>query len=153
SWLTTSEFPIKSMSSRVVVPTLPSADWMTLFLWPGLEPSNSAHPLGLGVIQPVLTYGFSCAPNPNNLNIDKTKTWWISAQYVNTGSTTLSGCYGGDQMSVNPGESLLMVMTHRSGSNFWDQVVTNESTGKSVAFSFDMQGQEQTWAMWVLEPP
>ncbi|CAF1311369.1 unnamed protein product [Adineta steineri] len=73
----------------------------TLFIWPGLSPwGHDFEPIGNGVLQPVLTYGSSCAPNQNDIDPYQ---WWISAQYVNTdgNKTGFMGCFGGDAMTVN----------------------------------------------------
>ncbi|CAF1210031.1 unnamed protein product [Rotaria sp. Silwood1] len=54
----------------------------TLFLWPGLQPGGANFdPIDNGVLQPVLTWGTSCAPGTQPAAYS---TWWISAQYVNT---------------------------------------------------------------------
>jgi hypothetical protein len=66
-------------SMRVPFVTSPQG---TVFIWPGLQPDGLSYfPIGNGVLQPVLTYGSSCAPNPTKL---VTHGWWISGQYVNT---------------------------------------------------------------------
>jgi hypothetical protein len=95
--------------------------------------------------------GPSCAPNPTGLI---TNQWWISGQYVNTFGKQpgYSGCFGGNRMAVNPGAFLKFVMELTPGTNTWVQTVTNRGTGESVSFSFDMQGQEQGMAEWVIEP-
>ncbi|KAI8898780.1 hypothetical protein BC833DRAFT_619985, partial [Globomyces pollinis-pini] len=92
--------PYVYYESTIVVPPVPTKEWQTLFIWPGMQPSNGRtfKPIGNGVLQPVLTWGQSCAPDPTNARIDKEKKWWISAQYVNTDSSAQDperkGCLG-----------------------------------------------------------
>ena len=141
---------IVRLQTTMIVPPKPPASG-TLFLWPGLEPlSGSAHfsPIGTGVLQPVLTWGNSCAPG---VEPPAYSTWWISAQYVNTlGSATgYMGCFGGSVMSVNVGDELKIDMQLVGTS--WNQTVTDLQTGKSVSFSEDLAGQAQNWAMFVIE--
>ncbi|KAJ3325768.1 hypothetical protein HDV06_003538 [Boothiomyces sp. JEL0866] len=146
--------PFVYFESTIVVPKLLSSAWDTTFIWPGLQPlGNSPHyyPINNGVLQPVLTYGRSCAPNPSNTPLSL-NSWWISAQYVNTFVSPII-CTGGNVMNVNVGDSLKMVMNLRAGSTIWDQTVTNLSNGNSVSFSYDLKGQEQGWAEFVMETP
>ncbi|KAJ3256491.1 hypothetical protein HK103_005489 [Boothiomyces macroporosus] len=126
--------PFVYFESTIVVPNLLTSPWDTTFIWPGLQP-----------------LGRSCAPNPSNTPLSL-NSWWISAQYVNTFVTPII-CTGGDVMNVNVGDTLKMVMSLRTGTTVWDQTVTNMSNGKSVSFSYDLQGQEQGWAEFVLETP
>ncbi|CAF1406519.1 unnamed protein product [Adineta steineri] len=68
----------------------------TLFIWPGLSPwGHDFEPIGNGVLQPVLTYGSSCAPNQNDIDPYQ---WWISAQYVNTDGNK-TGFMGNDSFA------------------------------------------------------
>jgi len=141
---------IVRLQTTMIVPPKPAASG-TLFLWPGLEPlSGSAHfgPIGTGVLQPVLTWGNSCAPG---VQPRAYSTWWISAQYVNTlGSATgYMGCFGGQVMSVNVGDELTIDMQLVGSS--WSQTVTDLQTSKSVSFSEDLAEQAQNWAMFVIE--
>jgi uncharacterized protein (TIGR03437 family) len=65
-------------------PPVPTQQGAALFLWPGIDPtSNSANflPINNGVLQPVLSWGPSCAPTSQPPPFS---SWWISAQYVNT---------------------------------------------------------------------
>ena len=52
------------LSTQLAVPSEP-AKRGTLFLWPGVQPDTGALnylPISNGVLQPVLTWGPSCAP-------------------------------------------------------------------------------------------
>ena len=154
-WYADPTNPWVYFESSMIVPPLPPANWKTLFIWPGLQPGNGVanfKPIDNGVLQPVLTYGSSCAPNGNGVS---ESGWWISAQYVNTvGSASgYTGCNGGERMAIRQGDSLKMVMSLRSGTTIWDQTVTSQSTGRSVRFSIDMRGQGQSWAEFVMEIP
>jgi hypothetical protein len=142
---------IVSLETTLAVPTVPPANG-TLFLWPGLQPlPNGANfdPIGEGVLQPVLTWGGTCAPNAPNDYSD----WWISAQYVNVYNVEMTpghtGCLGGDGMKVQVGDQLHIAMT-LSGTA-WTQVVTDEQNGKKVDFAIDMLGQAQDWAIFDIE--
>ena len=61
-WLPPSN-AITRFQSTMFVPEEPTARG-TLFLWPGLQPLRGPDPgrVGNGVLQPVLTWGTSCAP-------------------------------------------------------------------------------------------
>jgi hypothetical protein len=131
-----------------------SAGNQILRLWPGLEPiqgSPNYSPIGTGVLQPVLTWGGSCAPGspPTRTGTN----WWISAQYVNTlGSEPKhKGCYGGPVMNVEIGDQLLIDMSLKG--TVWNQTITSQKSGKSVAFDMDMAKQEQRWALFEIEMP
>ena len=109
----------------------------------------------IGVLQPVLTFGPTCAPNQV---AEQIKTpyfgWAISAQYVNTiGSFSgYTGCLGGDFMAVNPGDILAIEMKLLNGTtSTWFQKVTSSATKKSVEYTIDMKGQKQGWAEYVIE--
>jgi hypothetical protein len=110
----------------MVVPPAPPASG-TLFLWPGLQPDGvNFEPIDNGVLQPVLTWGPSCAPGKQPRTYS---TWWISGQYVNTNGQVsgYTGCAGGTFMSVNVCDTLDIDMV-LSGTN-WIQTIT-------VAFYF-----------------
>ncbi|HEX3772652.1 MAG TPA: hypothetical protein VHV30_17355 [Polyangiaceae bacterium] len=140
---------ITRLQTTMTVPAKPPASG-TLFLWPGLEPlRNSANydPIDLGVLQPVLTWGSTCAPTAPNTYA----SWWISAQYVNTyGSDTgFTGCQGGQGIDVAVGDTLDIDMA--LAGTVWDQTVTDRQTGGVATFSIDMQGQAQDWALFIIE--
>jgi hypothetical protein len=142
---------LESLETTLTVPAKPPP-MGTLFLWPGLEPlQNSANysPIGTGVLQPVLTWGGTCAPHaPNDYS-----SWWISAQYVNTLASAPghTGCLGGDGMDVGVGDDLHISMS-LSGTT-WSQEVTDVVTGKKVTFDIDMEGQAQNWVIFSIEAP
>lgn len=153
NWMALPDNPFTYFESTIIVPPLPSDEWKTLFLWPGLQPlpkSKNFSPIDNGVLQPVLTFGTSCAPNPNNLD---EKGWWISSQYVNTfgKSEGHSGCFGGPRIAVKSGDSLRMVMELKGTE--WIQSVQNQKSKKVANFTIDMMGQGQSWAEWVMETP
>jgi hypothetical protein len=134
--------------TRLRVPSkLPA--YGTLFIWPGLQPyGRNFLPLDNGVLQPVLTWGKSCAPGKQPTPYS---TWWISAQYVNTfgHAPGYTGCSGGEIMTVEPGQ-MLTLLFWLEGS-LWHQLVLDESTGKSVTFTIDMKSQAQTEVIFDLE--
>jgi hypothetical protein len=136
------------LQTTLTVPPEPAASG-TLFLWPGLQPAGAnLLPIDNGVLQPVLTWGRSCAPGTQPKAYT---TWWISAQYVNTYGKDpgYTGCSGGAVMSVNVGDTLDIDM--QLTGTIWDQVVTDKQTGMSVSFSKDMMGQTQNSAFFDVE--
>jgi hypothetical protein len=129
---------IVRLQTTLTVPAEPPASG-TLFLWPGLQPNGANYdPIDNGVLQPVLTWGDSCAPGTQPRAYS---TWWISAQYVNTigNDPGYMGCYGGSVMSVKVGDQLNIDM--QLAGTVWNQTVTDAQTNQSVSFSFDMMGQ------------
>jgi hypothetical protein len=122
----------------------------TLFLWPGLQPlpgGKNYNPIGNGVLQPVLTWGGTCAPTaPNTYD-----SWWISGQYVNTYTNDqgYSGCHGGTGMNVAVGDQLDIAMT--LAGTVWNQVVVDRQSGHMAMFNMDMAGQAQDWAIFTIE--
>jgi uncharacterized protein (TIGR03437 family) len=134
-------------------PPIPSASGAVLFLWPGLDPgTNSVNllPINDGVLQPVLTWGDSCAPTSQPTAFS---SWWISAQYVNTigNDPGYTGCFSGNSMLVAPGDVLLLDMELDANSGLWTQTVTDSNTKQSVTFSMNMEGQGQNWAYFAIE--
>jgi hypothetical protein len=139
---------IVRLQTTMVVPPEPPPSG-TLFLWPGLQPDGANfNPINNGVLQPVLTWGPSCAPGKQPRAYS---TWWISGQYVNTnGSQTgYTGCEGGAIMSVDVGDTLNIDMA--LAGTIWTQTVTDMQTGQSVAYSIDMMKQAQNLAYFVIE--
>ena len=148
SFISNPKVQITRLQTTLTVPTEPPASG-TLFLWPGLQPDGANYnPIGNGVLQPVLTWGNSCAPGNQPRAYS---TWWISAQYVNTDGSDpgYMGCYGGAVMSVKVGDQLNIDM-HLAGT-VWAQTVTDEQSSQSVNFSFDMMNQAQNIAYFVIE--
>jgi hypothetical protein len=143
---------ILRMVTTLEVPVKPTGN-TTLFLWPGLEPLQGMNysPIGTGVLQPVLTWGGSCAPGSPQTRMGG--NWWISAQYVNTlgSEPDHSGCYGGSPMDVEIGDQLLIDMSLKG--TVWNQTVTSQKSGDSVDFDMDMNGQPQRWALFEIEMP
>jgi uncharacterized protein (TIGR03437 family) len=136
------------------LPPVPSTRGAVLFLWPGLDPAtNSTNflPINNGVLQPVLTYGYSCAPAAQPT--PEFSSWWISGQYVNTygNDPAHKGCYSGDSMLVNPGDVLMIDIALDSSTGIWKQTVTDSNTNRSVSFSIDMDGQGQNWIYFAIE--
>jgi len=128
----------------------------TLFLWPGLQPvmgGANYSALDNGVLQPVLTWGPTCAPNAPAQSY---KSWWVSAQYVNTYIASSSpnyaaynGCHGGPGMNVTAGDTLDMHFA-LSGTD-WTQTVVNRRNAQSVSYTIDMLGQSQGMAEFDIE--
>jgi hypothetical protein len=143
---------ILRLVTTLEVPVKPTGN-STLFLWPGLEPLQGAglNPIGTGVLQPVLTWGGSCAPGYSSSK--QSNTWWISAQYVNTlgSDPDYMGCYGGDIMNVAIGDKLLIDMS--LNGTIWKQTVTDQANGTKVDFDEDLKGQPQRWALFEIEMP
>jgi uncharacterized protein (TIGR03437 family) len=134
-------------------PPIPSASGAVLFLWSGLAPgTNSVNflPINNGVLQPVLTWGVSCAPASQP---PAYSSWWISAQYVNTfgNDPGYTGCFSGNSMLVAPGDVLLLDMQLDANSGVWTQTVTDSNTKQSVTFSINLEGQGQNWAYFAIE--
>lgn len=140
---------IVALHTTLTVPAKPPASG-TLFLWPGLQPlpgGKDYNPIGNGVLQPVLTWGGTCAPTaPSNY-----ASWWISGQYVNTYGSDQghTGCLGGQGMDVAVGDPLDIAMT-LSGTT-WNQIVVDRQTGSMATFDIDMDGQAQDWGIFTIE--
>jgi hypothetical protein len=136
------------LQTTMVVPLEPPPSG-TLFLWPGLQPDGANFlPIDNGVLQPVLTWGASCAPGNQPRAYS---TWWISGQYVNTNGSDpgYTGCKGGAVMPVGVGDTLTMDMA--LAGTVWTQTVTDQETGQKVTYSIDMLGQAQNLAYFVIE--
>jgi hypothetical protein len=149
--LPTTAQPIVELRTTLLVPAKPTTS-STLFIWPGLEPlpgGTNYNPIGLGVLQPVLTWSTSCAPNSPK----SPRGWWISSQYVNvsTRDAAHSGCFGGSAIDVEVGDALDITMS-LSGTK-WNQVVVDRQSGKMASFEIEMSGQAQDWALFKIEIP
>jgi hypothetical protein len=139
---------IVRLQTTMVVPPEPPASG-TLFLWPGLQPDGANFdPIDNGVLQPVLTWGSSCAPGKQPRAY---ATWWISGQYVNTNGSDpgYTGCAGGPIMSVAVGDTLDMDFS--LAGTIWTQTVTDVQTGQSVSYGIDLMNQAQNLAYFVIE--
>jgi len=139
---------IVRLQTTMVVPPQPPASG-TLFLWPGLQPNGANfQPIDNGVLQPVLTWGPSCAPGKQPRSYS---TWWISGQYVNTNGSDpgYTGCQGGPIISVAVGDALDIDMV--LAGTVWTQTVTDAQTGQSVSYPIDLMNQAQNLAYFVIE--
>lgn len=145
---TTSDNQITALTTTLFVPEKP-APHGTIFIWPGLQPAGANYePIGNGVLQPVLTWGPSCAPgNKPPLY----SSWWISGQYVNDKGQNQEyrGCKGGPIMRVNPGDGLGISIT-LSGS-VWNQHIVNLKTKEAVDYPIYMMEQAQNIAIIMIE--
>jgi len=154
SFYTDTSVQIIDFSMVMSVPPLPPQKKGTLFIWPGLEPLNGVNynPVNLGVLQPVLTYGPTCAPNqPPSIQRNPYQSWFISGMYVNTGGHVpgLTDCNGGPVMLVSPGDWLTIDM-RLNGTN-WIQNITSANTKQSVSFTINLLNQWQNWAILMFE--
>jgi hypothetical protein len=143
---------ILSLRATMEVPAKPKPAG-TVFLWPGLQPlpgGKNYNPVGNGVLQPVLTWGGTCA---SNAPANSYANWWIAAQYVNVYGNDHShtGCLGGKGMDVQVGDLLDISMS--VDENIWNQTVTDEQSGKTVTYDIDMLGQAQLWGIFEIELP
>jgi hypothetical protein len=142
---------IVGLQTTLTVPARPSGS-STLFIWPGLEPlpgGANYNPIGVGVLQPVLTWSTSCAPNsPTNPT-----GWWISAEYVNTYTSdqAYAGCFGGGAIGVQVGDALDITMS--LNGTVWNQVVLDRQPGQSATYDIDLMDQAQEWALFKIEHP
>ena len=139
---------VVALSTTLTVPAKPDPIG-TVFLWPGLQPfGENFLPIDNGVLQPVLTWGLSCAPGGQPAAYS---TWWVSAQYVNTVGHLdgFTGCQGGAVMAVAPGDRLNMDMT--LNDQVWTQTITDLETSKSVSFPINLRKQAQTFSEFVIE--
>ena len=139
---------ITSLQTTLTVPPQPAAIG-TLFLWPGLQPGGANYlPVDNGVLQPVLTWGPSCAPG---MQPPAYSGWWISAQYVNTigHASGYTGCQGGAILPVASGDQLRITM--QLNGSVWTQNILNLQSGKSVSYAIDLQGQAQNRALFIIE--
>jgi len=142
---------IMELKTTLIVPAKPTTS-STLFIWPGLEPlpgSANYNPIGIGVLQPVLTWGTSCAPGSST----SPKGWWISGQYVNpyTSDRAHYGCMGGNVIDVAVDDALDITMSLAGTS--WNQLVVDRQTGKTSSFDVDLGGQGQDWVLFKIEIP
>ena len=140
-----------SLRTTMLVPDQPP-EGGTVFLWPGIQPLPSGvnyQPIGNGVLQPVLTWGPSCAPGAPSGH----SSWWISPVYVNVSArdTSYRGCKGGKVIEVTPDNLLEMAIRLDAGK--WVQDVLDLKTMKATEFAIDLKGQAQGRAFFVIELP
>ncbi|HEY5961802.1 MAG TPA: hypothetical protein VIV60_34825 [Polyangiaceae bacterium] len=139
---------IVRLHTTMVVPPKPPASG-TLFLWPGIQPFGANFdPIDNGVLQPVLTWGPTCAPTTKPRSYS---TWWISGQYVNTNGSEpgYTGCASGPALSVEVCDTLDIDIA-LSGT-VWRQTVIDERTDQTVTYDIDLQNQSQNLAYFVIE--
>jgi hypothetical protein len=141
---------VLSVTTTMIVPSNPQPQQGTLFLWPGLQPAKEDNVIGYGVLQPVLTWGSSCAPG----TLSTADGWWISGQYVGSPPGqmyTNIKCEGGKVMKVKTGDKLDIEFV--LNGTVWSQKVTNQSNGTSVDFDKDLKGQNETRILFDIELP
>jgi hypothetical protein len=97
----------------LAVPKKPAMQGV-LFIWPGLQSLGRRDParLGNGILQPVLSWGSSCAPSlPSDLS-----SWWISGMYVNVSTSAAgpTGCAAGVPGADSPGRPASSSISMRS---------------------------------------
>jgi hypothetical protein len=141
---------VLSVTTTMTVPSNPQPQQGTLFIWPGLQPADMNDPRGYGVLQPVLTWGSSCAPG----SLMSNDTWWISAQYVGSPAGAIYSnikCEGGEVIKVKAGDKLDIEMV--LNGTVWTQTVTNQSNNTSGDFDKDLKGQEETRILFYIELP
>ena len=139
---------IVSLTTKLLVPPEP-AHVGTLFLWPGLQPGGVNYlPIDNGILQPVLTWGPSCAPGNQPAAYS---TWWISGQYVNTYGhyAGYTNCHGGPIMRVNPGDVLLINIS--LWPPVWSQTILDLQSKESVSFHISLENQSQNYAWFSIE--
>jgi hypothetical protein len=135
---------VLSFKTTLQVPK-PPTQRQTLFIWPGLQSRDGAadpNRVGNGVLQPVLTWGPSCAPEAPS---DPYAGWWIAGMYVKF------GCEGGDYLTTELGDLLEIDMFLKDEK--WETTIRNVMQDKTVDFTMDLQGQVQNEVMWLTEVP
>jgi hypothetical protein len=132
------------------VPAVPTATAGTLFLTTGLQPGGQNYdPIDNGVLEAVLTWGSTCAPNAPS---GASTSFWISGQYVNTygNYAGYTGCHGGEGMLVQVGDPLSIHLT--LAGTVWTTDIEDLGTGGDVTFTWDLLGQSQNYAQFWLDP-
>lgn len=143
---------VLSFKTTLQVPKPPSAR-QTLFIWPGLQSRDGAadpERIGNGVLQPVLTWGPSCAPKRPS---DPYAGWWIAGMYVTLSSNIAgpTGCGGGDYLTTDLGDLLEIDMFLKDEK--WVTTIKNVQMNKQVDYTIDLRGQVQNEVMWLIEVP
>lgn len=138
----------------------------TVFIWPGLQPDGPERkcydPINNGVLQPVLTYGNSCAPH-KPLN---TEQWWISGQYVNTDldcnavpndfvgvCKDYSECHGGEFLTIMPGHDIETQMTYEPSNDTWLQTIKSDGQTRTYSIALDYCSENSKPATPVTREP
>ena len=143
---------VLSFKTTLQVPKPPTAR-QTLFIWPGLQSRDGAadpNRVGNGVLQPVLTWGPSCAPKRPS---DPYAGWWIAGMYVTLSSNIAgpTGCGGGDYLSNDVGDLLEIDMFLKDEK--WVTTIKNVQMNEMVDYTIDLRGQVQNEVMWLIEVP
>lgn len=137
---------IIGLSTEMEVPNMPDPKGI-IAIWPGLEPaawSPTYGTLGYGIIQPVLVWG-GVGSSLTSYAPPKYSSWWVEGYVWNH----VKGGYGGDIMTVAPGDRLKLSMT--LNGTVWTQTVINTTNGKTVSYPTDMLGQVQGKAKFSIE--
>jgi hypothetical protein len=137
---------ITGFTMTVTVPPLPTDKTGLMYIWPGLQ-TGGAGPATL--LQPLLIYGPGGCNNqatPAEVNY---QTWSVQGYNVNPNGS----CGGGNQMAVNPGDTLTMNITQTSSATTgsWLQTITDVTTGQSVTWSITSAGVQFLRAMITVE--
>lgn len=143
---------VLSFKTTLQVPK-PPTQRQTLFIWPGLQSRDGAadpNRVGNGVLQPVLTWGPSCAPKRPS---DPYAGWWIAGMYVTLSSNIAgpTGCGGGDYLTTDVGDLLEIDMFLKDEK--WVTTIKNVQMDKMVDYTIDLRGQVQNEVMWLIEVP
>lgn len=143
-------FSVDLVTPDTFTKNLPAGPF-TVALWPGLQPIEGRecfNPINLGVLQPVLTYGNTCAPfKPKDRN-----RWWISGQYVNNRLNCEIGqvpnaflpvcndyakCHGGPFINLSPGQKISTSIDYDSTTKIWKQTIKASSQTQTYSIALD----------------
>jgi hypothetical protein len=147
---------IVAVQTTLTVPPIPPipSDGYPLFIWPGLVPVSTSvnyAPVGHGILQPVLGWGYSCgyATEPKAF-----QSWWVQPYYYNGDATSpVYGCHFGNAMAVNPGDSLIEDLKLGLSTGIWYQTVTDINTQQTVSWTIDLSMQNQNYVLFMIEAP
>jgi len=138
----------------------------TVFIWPGLQPDGPErkcfYPINNGVLQPVLTFGNSCAPDkPADV-----EQWWISGQYVNTDLDCKSvpdeflsvckdyfDCHGGQFVEVIPGNEIKTNMKYNPGDKSWMETIETDGLTRTYSIALDYCSEDSKHSTPVTREP
>jgi hypothetical protein len=131
---------VTQMNATWVVPELPpSRDRQIVYFWPGFKSTSPT--MGLPVLQPVLQYGQSGAPNGWEL-----QSWFVWGQ--EDISVTAPA------IPVSPGDKLVSWMNYDSTGRVWTVYGQNTRTGRDSDLRISRANAgncDYKWAMLVLE--
>ena len=155
--------PIVSIATTLLVPAT-SPPQGELAIWPGLQPDGPGGPVGVGVLQPVLSWGPTCglAPDGGVGPLAPYASWYAFPVYTSSGQETQGALPDGGDMcgspltaythgfiNVMPGDTLKMTLDLMGTT--WRQTITDNATGQSVALDVSLDGQAQTSALFSIE--